>query len=171
VVALIACALDIPGLAEAVHARGLRLLPVAEPGIDAAAIVLGWSEGDPSACIAALRARRWLGPVLLVLPEGCSIAEALDAGADDAVARPVTASEIAARIAARLRPRPPPPIAIGELLIDPVERRVARSGQPIPLLPREYALLLHLARAGGRCVDRTECSTRCGDCASIPAPM
>jgi len=63
---------------------------------------------------------------------------------------------IAARLAARLRPRPPPPIVIGELRIDWVERRVARAGRPLALLPREYALLLHLARAGGRCVDRAE---------------
>ncbi len=47
-------------------------------------------------------------------------------------------------------------IVIGPLSIDPVERRVTRSGRPIALLPREYALLLHLARQEGRCVDRAE---------------
>ena len=153
---LIACALEIPELAEAARARGLRLVPMAEPRADAGA-VLGWSprEGDPASRIAGLRERGWLGPLLLVLSDGCSasVVRALDAGADDAVLQPVSAGEIAARIAARLRP---PLIAIGDLRIDPVERRVARAGRPIALLPREYALLLHLARAGGRCVGRAE---------------
>lgn len=126
-----------------------------EPGPGASAAVLGWSD-EPEVRIARLRASGWPGPVLLVLPRGSCAAAALDAGADDAVVQPVCAAEIAARLAARLRPRPPPPIAIGELLIDPVERRVARGGRPIALLPREYALLLHLARAGGRCVGRAE---------------
>jgi two-component system OmpR family response regulator len=47
-------------------------------------------------------------------------------------------------------------IAVGTLRIDPVERRVTRDGRAIPLLPREYALLLYLARAEGRCVSRGE---------------
>ena len=153
---IIACALDIPELAEAARARGLRLVAMAEPRADAAAL-LGWSarEGDPAARIAMLRALGWLGPLLLVLSEGSSssVACALDAGADDAVLQPVTADEIAARVAARLRS---PIIAVGDLQIDPVDRRVARAGRPIALLPREYALLLYLARAGGRCVGRAE---------------
>lgn len=155
---LIACALDIPELAEAARARGLRLVPMAEPA-EAAAAVLGWdpSEGDPAARIARHRALGWLGPLLLVLSEGCStsVVRALDAGADDAVIEPVSAGEIAARLAARLRSRPSP-IAIGDLLIDSVDRRVTRAGRPIALLPREYALLLYLARARGRCVSRAE---------------
>lgn len=152
-VAIVACALAIPGLAEAAHARGLRLVAMAEPDPGASAAVLGWSD-EAADRIARLRASGWPGPLLLVLPRGSCAVAALDAGADDAVVQPVCAAEIAARLAARLRP--PPPIAIGELLIDPIERRVARGGQPIALLPREYALLLHLARAGGRCVGRAE---------------
>lgn len=157
---IVTCALHIPELAEAAYARGLRLVATAAPGPDAAAAVLGWSprEGDPAMRIANVRARGWLGPLLLVLAEGCgaSIAHALDAGADDAVLLPASATEIAARLAARLRPRPSPPILIGDLCIDPVERRVTRAGHAIPLLPREFALLLHLARAGGQCVTRDE---------------
>lgn len=148
-VATVACELDIPGLAEAAHARGLRLVTAAAPGADVTVI----GSRDP---LAALCGGGWRGPLIVVLPQGGCVAEALDAGADDAVVQPVAANELAARIAARLRLRAALPIAIGELLIDPVERRVARSGRPIALLPREYALLLHLARARGRCVDRAE---------------
>ena len=47
-------------------------------------------------------------------------------------------------------------MTLGGLRIDPVERRVERDGRAVPLLPREYALLLHLARSAGRCVGRDE---------------
>ncbi len=87
---------------------------------------------------------------------GISVASALDAGADDAVQLPASAGEIAARLAARLRARPAAPLVIGELRIDPVERRVTRAGRAIALLPREYALLLCLAHRAGRCVSRAE---------------
>lgn len=156
-VTVIACALDIPQLAEAVQQRGLTLVATASPSAEVAAAVIGWNpdEGDPHSRIADARASGWRGALMLVLAPGCgaSVAHALDAGADDAVLLPASASEIAARIAARLRP---PSLTLGTLRIDTVERRVIRSGDPIPLLPREYALLLHLARAAGRCVSRTE---------------
>jgi len=161
-VTVIACALDIPQLDislldRAARQRGLTLVPMARPSADAAAAVLGWNpgEGDPGARIADARAQGWRGALMLVLAYGggASVAHALDAGADDAVLLPASAGEIAARIAARLRPAL---LRIGPLSIDTVERRVTRSGAAIPLLPREYALLLHLARAAGRCVGRAE---------------
>lgn len=148
-------------LAEAAQQRGLTLVTMARPSAEAAAAVIGWSpdEGDPHSRIAAARAGGWRGALMLVLAHGCgaSVAHALDAGADDAVLLPASAGEIAARIAARLRP---PSLTLGPLQIDTVERRVTRSGTPITLLPREYALLLHLARAAGRCVSRAELLTQ-----------
>ena len=151
---IIACALDIPQLAEAAQQRGLTLVAMTQPSAEAAAAVLD-CEGDPHARIADARAQGWRGALMLVLRNGCgaSVAHALDAGADDAVLLPASAGEIAARLAARLRPTA---LQLGELRIDTVERRVTRAGTPIVLLPREYALLLHLARAAGRCVTRAE---------------
>ena len=151
---IIACALDIPQLAEAVRQRGLTLVTMARPSNEAAAAVIG-CEGDPGTRIADARAQGWRGPLMLVLEAGCgaSVAHALDAGADDAVLLPASAGEIAARLAARLRPAA---LDLGELHIDTVARSVTRAGIRIPLLPREYALLLHLARAAGRCVSRAE---------------
>lgn len=147
----IACALDIPLLAEAAQARGLQIVPHG-PGVHAhAALVAG--EDDPAARVTALRAEGWLGPLMLVLAEGANVAQALDAGADDAVALPACAGEIAARLAARLRPAS---ILVGDLRIDPVARSVSRAGRAIRLLPREYALLLHLARQPGRPASRME---------------
>ncbi|TGX38828.1 winged helix family transcriptional regulator [Sphingomonas naasensis] len=59
------------------------------------------------------------------------------------------------RPACRAAPRVPA-VTLGDLRIDPVERRVEREGRAIALLPREYALLLHLARSAGRSIAREE---------------
>jgi len=151
VIPTIACALDIPMLAEAAQARGLRIVPHL-PGVEAHAALVS-ADHDPAARVLALRAEGWQGPLMLLLAEGASVAHALDAGADDAVALPACAGEIAARLAARLRPAA---INLGELRIDPVARSVARAGRVLQVLPREYALLLHLARRAGRTVSRGE---------------
>ena len=149
---LIACALDIPLLAEAAQARGFQIVAPTS-GLDVQGAVFG-ETGDPAARVTALRAEGWRGPLMLVLDQGGNVAHALDAGADDAVALPASAGEIAARLAARLRGVAM--IVVGDLRIDPVSRSVSREGRIIRLLPREYALLLHLARQPGRPAGRAE---------------
>jgi len=149
----VACTLDIPRLAEAAGARGLRLVPLARMVEAQAALLAG--DGDSGAQVLRLRAHGWHGPLMLVLPEGGCVAGALDAGADDAVTLAADAGEIAARLAARLR-RLSEPLTLGSLRIDPMERRVTRGDRPIRLVAREYALLLHLARNSGRTVGRAE---------------
>ncbi|MBB4100036.1 winged helix-turn-helix domain-containing protein [Sphingomonas kyeonggiensis] len=146
----VACAVDLPDLARAAAARGLGLVPFA-PGVEAkVALFTGRAEQ-----VATIRAQGWHGPLLLILADmDGSIAQALDAGADDVVLPAAGPEEIAARLAARVRPRPE--IVLGELRIDPVERRVTRAGRILPLLPREYALLLHLIRQGERPAGRLE---------------
>lgn len=145
----VACTVELPDLARATAARGLGLVPYA-PGVKAAAgLFAGTGES-----VARIRALGWQEPLLLLLPSEGSVAHALDAGADDAMPASATAEEVAARLAARIRRRPE--IVLGELRIDPVERRVTRAGRPISLLPREYALLLHLVRQGDRPAGRSE---------------
>lgn len=145
----VACTFDPPKLAEALRSRGMHLIPFT-PAVEASAALLA---GDARS-VGPVRARGWQGPLLLMLPHGASAAQALDAGADDAMPPSAEPEEIAARISARLRQRPE--IVLGELRIDPVERRVTRAGRTIPLLPREYALLLHLVRQGQRPAGRSE---------------
>lgn len=157
---LVACALHIPRLREAAGARGLKLVPIAIAALaqsGAQAAIVGLEGRDPAACVAVVRAQGWYGTLMLALPQGdgASVAGALDAGADDGVALPACPSEIAARLAARLRGRGSA-ILLGPLRIDPVARHVERDGRALPLLPREYALLRYLARAQGRCVGRAE---------------
>lgn len=155
---IIACALNIPGLPQALSARGLRGVPAAELAPQQArAVLAGWQPGkeEPADRLARLRACGWHGPLVLAAEGSDSATRALDAGADDAVTLPATAGEIAARLASRLRAILQP-ITLGTLDIDLIERSVRREGQPLALLPREYALLLHLARRSGECVDRAE---------------
>lgn len=139
----LASACAVAGLAEALAARGIAL------DADAAATLVHCS-GDPVATIAKYRR---LGPIILLVRDAEATVAALDAGADDALPLAATADEIAARVAARLR-TPAPPIGVGELLIDRLARRVTRAGRAIALLPREYALLLHLAQHAGHTVPR-----------------
>ncbi|WP_294058734.1 response regulator transcription factor [Sphingomonas sp.] len=154
---IIASAIEVPELAAAAAARGLRLVPLAHarPTRDAAALI-AHRDGDPERAVAEARASGWIGPLMLALTHEAWIVRALDAGADDAVLLPASAGEIAARLAARLRTSAAAPIEIGELRIEPVERRVTRAGRALDLLPREYALLLCLARHPGEVVSRAE---------------
>jgi two-component system, OmpR family, response regulator len=158
VTAIVACALDIPMLAEAAAARGLRLVPACPQGLGTAhAAVFALGTQAPGERVAAVRASGWDGPLLLLIEPSAaaSVACALDAGADDAVALPAHPGEIAARLAARLRDRTPP-IRLGPLQIDPVSRTATRNGRALGLLPREYALLIRLVRAEGHAVTRGE---------------
>ena len=81
---------------------------------------------------------------------------ALRRGADEVVLASDSDMLVAARIAALVRRVADRALVVGDLAIDLIERRAARDGRRLPLLPREYALLVHLARATGRIVPRAE---------------
>src|SRR6218665_1898894 len=68
----------------------------------------------------------------------------LDRGADDYLGKPFDLDELLARLRALIRRaagRASPFIAIGEVGIDPVARKVTRSGLEVILTAREYAVL------------------------------
>lgn len=74
----------------------------------------------------------------------------LAVGADDYMTKPFSIRELAARVHALLRraernQRATATIVLGDLVIDPVERRVQRAGEPAHLTPTEFELLVHLA--------------------------
>jgi two-component system KDP operon response regulator KdpE len=77
--------------------------------------------------------------------------QALDAGADDYIAKPFSSPELLARIRAALRRVPQSPenqpetMKLGDLEINFVQRRVTTGGKQVRLTPKELDLLQYLA--------------------------
>jgi len=87
--------------------------------------------------------------------------EALDAGADDFVAKPFSTPELLARIRAALRRIPvaqsaPSRLRIGELTIDFAARTVARGTASSHLTPKELDLLRYLTQHANEAVPHRE---------------
>ena len=91
--------------------------------------------------------------VLSVREHERSKVEALDAGADDYVTKPFGIQELLARVRAHLRRAPERTTAAleaGDFVIDQNAHTATVQGKPIHLTPKEFDLLLHLARNAGR---------------------
>jgi DNA-binding response OmpR family regulator len=98
-------------------------------------------------------------PVVLVtvLEDVQAKVRALDLGADDYVVKPCSFEELLSRVQAVLRRAPGRyRIALGDLEIDPLLRRVRRNGRPVELTPREFELLALLAGEPGRVQSKAE---------------
>lgn len=98
--------------------------------------------------------------ILSALAEVDNRVEGLRAGGDDYLTKPFAFSELIARLEAlQRRPRGGTPAhtvyRAGDLELDPRRRTVTRAGEPIRLLPREFALLEYLMRHRGQVVTRT----------------
>ena len=107
----------------------------------------------------ALRQRRMETPVL-VLTARDSLEDrvtGLDAGADDYLVKPFAFAELLARIRAlvrRGRVADAPRLAVGDLEMDLVTRKVLRGGRPVDLTVREFELLEFLMRYQSQVVSR-----------------
>jgi two-component system, OmpR family, copper resistance phosphate regulon response regulator CusR len=83
--------------------------------------------------------------------------QCLDCGADDYMVKPFSLTELSARIRALLRRSHLPSesiLKVLDLTLDRVEHKVERSGRPIELTTKEFALLEYLMRNAGRRLTR-----------------
>ena len=99
--------------------------------------------------------------VLSVRGEDNSKIDALDKGADDYVTKPFSIHELLARIRANLRragagkeEESGEPIDIGDFHIDLQTRSVAIGARQVHLTPKEFDLLVHMARHPGKVISR-----------------
>ena len=91
--------------------------------------------------------------VLSVREHERSKVEALDAGADDYVTKPFSIQELLARVRAHLRRAPERTTAAtetGDFVIDVNAHTITVQGKAVHLTPKEFDLLLHLARNAGK---------------------
>ncbi len=100
-------------------------------------------------------------PVIFVSAYGRDqvIAQAFSKGASDYIVKPFSPTELVARVKAALRRRnvveqlePSDPYVVGDLYIDPSERRVRVAGREVKLTATEYRLLYELSVNEGRTV-------------------
>jgi two-component system KDP operon response regulator KdpE len=91
--------------------------------------------------------------ILSVRDHERSKVEALDAGADDYVTKPFSIQELLARVRAHLRRAPErttSAIEAGDFVVDSSAHTITVMNKAIHLTPKEFELLLHLARHSGK---------------------
>ncbi|MCA1440127.1 response regulator [Ensifer sp. IC4062] len=119
---------------------------------------LGLPDMDGKDVVANIRA--WSNVPIIILSARDRESEkvaALDLGADDYIEKPFGIGELTARIRTALRHRiqvegGQTSLAADGLTIDIVKRLVSRDGKALRLTPKEYDLLVMLARHAGRVV-------------------
>lgn len=130
-----------------------------ETDYDLLILDLNLSGLDGLGVLKSLRQRKPSLPVMILTARSRveDRVQCLDMGADDYLVKPFSFLELAARARALLRRCHLPSesvLAVRDLRLDRVERRVERSGRRIDLTTKEFALLEYLMRNVGRRVTR-----------------
>lgn len=138
------------GLHSAVNGdHDLILLDVMLPGFDGYAV------------LSALRTTKNT-PVLMLTAKGNTNdkVKGFDLGADDYLVKPFEFPELLARVRTLLKrtwqAAPDNILQVADLQVDPVKHRAIRSGKPVDLSAKEFALLTLLMRHSGEVLSRTK---------------
>ena len=120
---------------------------------------LGLPGRDGLQILTTLRSKGIKTPVLVLTARDTlqDRVAGLDSGADDYLVKPFAFAELLARIRALLRrgrAADSPRLAVSDLTMDLITRKVIRAGQPVELTVREFELLEYLMRYEGQVVSR-----------------
>jgi two-component system, OmpR family, response regulator len=128
---------------------------------DVAIVDLMLPKLDGLSLIQRLRDQRIRTPVIILSAKHTvdDRVKGLESGGDDYLTKPFAFSELLARVQALIRrssgTADSTRLAVGDLVMDLIARRVTREGREIALRPREFALLEYLMRNAGRVVSKT----------------
>jgi DNA-binding response OmpR family regulator len=112
------------------------------------------------ACRRLREADVWTPILMLTAKDGeHDVAEALDTGADDHLAKPFSLVVLLARVRALLRRSAverPSVLEVGDLRLDPAAHTCTRGDHDINLTGKEFAVLEYLMRRAGAAVSKAE---------------
>jgi DNA-binding response OmpR family regulator len=138
--------------------EGVRTLRPAAVLLD-----VGLPDIDGTEVCRRMRAGNDWTPVLFVTARDDEVDRilGLELGADDYVTKPFSPRELVARVNTVLRrtrgvPEASPPLRAGEVVLDPLTRRVTVCGGEVALTATEFDLLAFLLRRPGRVFSREQ---------------
>ena len=133
--------------------------------IDCVLLDLTLPDGSGFGLLARWRAQGEQAPIIVITARSAveDRLAGLDGGADDFVVKPFATAELLSRIRAVLRRsarQASERWVLGELVIEPRRHAVQRNGTVLDVSPREFQLLLELAREPGVVVSKSLLSQR-----------
>lgn len=144
---------------DTAHEGAAALELVHQTDYDLLVLDLGLPDLDGLSVLEKIRNRKTSPPVLILSARDSvdDRVKGLELGADDYLVKPFAFVELLARIRVLLRRGQPTPekLQVGDLSLDCIRRKVARSGENIELAPKEFSILEYLMRNRGRPLSRT----------------
>jgi two-component system copper resistance phosphate regulon response regulator CusR len=144
---------------DAVHDGATALEQVHVTEYDLIVLDLGLPDMDGLNVLQKVRNRKTSPPVLILSAREAvdDRVKGLEGGADYYMVKPFAFVELLACVRALLRRGQPTPerLAVGDLSLDCIRRKVTRNGENVELAPKEFSILEYMMRNRGRPLSRT----------------